>query len=195
MFCKKLTLRFHLQQTVLSQIVLRLGSRIQVQENFFQIKKKATASCLYSHGIITNKVKRKTYVKEAKKLFDKKGIKYEKKGKLSEFHNDYFFAYCEYYIQNKELNRKTEKLRDIHGFSNMLSTCFALILILGILLQAVSKYLFHLPFVTYIKISSLFTLIPVYAALSIIFWFRMKKNINYRIRMILGIYDASINEH
>ena len=52
-----------------------------------------------------------------------------------------------YYIQVREQHQKTEKMRDIHGISNMLSTCFSILTICGLLLHLINAFIYELSFV------------------------------------------------
>ena len=85
-------------------------------------------------------------------------------------------------------------MREVHGISNMLSTCFALLPIMSGIVYLFSM-LFNLSeFVEIPTLGQLFITIGLFILLAIVFWFRMKKNILNRIRMVMGIYEASIDK-
>lgn len=176
-----------------------IGSCIQefgsfLQKKKFRVQENAVSSFLNNPKVINNEVKRQVYIKEAKKVFNKKGIRVNNNS-FSEEQCNYFFAYCVYYIQVREHHQKTEKMRELHGISNMLSTGFAILTIVNVFVLIFN--IFSIDEILYIEKISLIrilALIFIFAILSVVFWFRMKKNILYRIRMVLGIYEASIDK-
>lgn len=114
-----------------------IGSCIQefgsfLQKKKFRVQENAVSSFLNNPKVINNEIKRRVYIEEAKKIFNKKGIRI-KNNKFSEEQCNYFFAYCVYYIQVREHHKKTEKMRELHGISNMLATGFAILTVVGIL--------------------------------------------------------------
>ena len=164
-----------------------------LQKKIFRIQENAISSFLNNPNTIRNEVKRQVYIEEAKKLFKKKGI-HIKGNKFTEEQCNYFFAYCVYYIQVREHHKKTEKMRELHGISNMLSTCFAILPIIGVVIHLINAYFIDFEFVENISFTQIIIFICVFIFLATVFWFRMKKNILYRIRMVLGIFEASIDK-
>lgn len=83
-------------------------------------------------NIIPNNIKRKIYKRYAEDIIKEKfsfeqndtGLAYTK-----EDLSNYFYAYCVYYIQIREKNKKTEKLRDIEGLAMSLSLAFLMLTI------------------------------------------------------------------
>lgn len=100
-----------------------IGAELQGVELFVIEKKKVTVEremiqtfLNKNSNVIPNKEKLKIYRNEARSLFKTKNIKVKGKN-FSREQCEYFFAYCNYYIQVKGENKKTEKMRGIKGIS------------------------------------------------------------------------------
>lgn len=155
------------------------------QKKVFRVYEKSISTFLNDSSIVDNEIKYMVYRNEANKLFKLKGIK-ARKDKFSVEQNKYFFSYCVYYIQIRGQHEKTEKLREISGLSNILSTCFAILFIIGC-----GGWIYQM--ISGINDLQILITIIIFAMLAIVFWFRMKKIILYRIRMVLCIYEACID--
>lgn len=155
-----------------------------IQDKGFKIQDKAMKSFLTDSNVINNETRQLALKKEAAKVFNSKGILFDKENITPE-QNHYFYAYCVYFIQIRGLDEKTEKMRTLHGISGMLSLCFFVLSFIGFFrvsyLCIIDNNLSIPLFVTFIA----------YIILSIIFWYRMKKDIYYRIRMVAGIYEVA----
>ena len=167
---------------IIGSCIQEIGSFIQNKK--FRFKEKAIRKFLNNKNVIGNETKRLIYINEAKKLFKDKGIKLNG-NKFTKAQCSYFFTHCLYYIQVRGYHGKTERMREIYGLSNMLSTCFAILSLIGCvniiyLLMNDFEYCHNL------------ILIIVFSVLAVVFWFRMKRDNLNRIRMIMGIYEACI---
>ena len=177
---------------IIGSIIQELGSFIQ--NKFFKIQDKAISSVLEDTSIINNEIKRKICVREAKELFERKNIKLNKGEKFTSVQSHYFYTYCIYYIQIRDQHNKPEKMRGLQGISNMLSTSFAVSSFCGIIAYIFQPQLTNTSYVQKLDIKYFILTLIIYVSLSIIFWFRMKKNILYRIRMVLNTYEANVDK-
>lgn len=171
-----------------------IGSCIQELGSLWnkKIEKKAISNIFSNlnvfgkEKVITNEIKRKIYEKELKTLLNAKCSE-EKTPDVTRDQCEYFFAYCVYYIEVRNHNKKTEKMRALYGISSMLSVCFFILFIISIcnlLYRSINIRISYLDIV----------FISIFFILSIVFRFRMIKNLLYRIRMVLAVYEASIDQ-
>lgn len=151
----------------------------------FKTNKKTYIENIFNNsGPISNSLKRRIYkqyaqeIATSKELFSNDIIVFD--SELS----SYFFAYCTYYIQVHEQNKKTEKLRDIEGLSMSFSLVFLILTVASFIALILSK-LFYVNGIV-LECVSFF----VYATLSIIFDYRAEKALKNRIRMTLAVYEA-----
>ena len=197
-FTKVNSLEKVLYFTIVLCVCYVIGSCIQevgslFQNKCFDVQDKAISNLLNDYEVVGNRQKHKVYVDKAKKLFESKDITiYD--NCFSEDQCKYFFAYCVYYIQVRDYNKKTEKMRDVHGISNMLSTSFAILFIFGSLTILINTIFGAELLFEYTPSIKSIILLVIYAVLAVLFWFKMKKNILYRIRMVLGVFDASTDK-
>lgn len=174
---------------VIGSIIQELGSF--AQNKISKIQYRAISSVLNNESILKNKIKREICSKEARELFKTKNIKLKKDEFTSE-HCHYFYTYCLYYIQIREQHKKLEKMRGLQGISNMLSTNFGISAFGGIITYLFQAHLANTSYIQKIDFKTFAVIIITYISLSIIFWFRMKKQILYRIRMVLNTYEANV---
>lgn len=160
------------------------GSWIEL--NKLKIQSTMTGTFLLdSSNVITNIEKRKVYQKKAKELFETKSIEV-KDNEFTKDQCEYFFAYCSYFVQVKGQNKKTEKMRGLKGLSSLWMVCFALLFLIGltrIVLMIINGANFE-------KMMFPFFSTIAFLVLSITSYYRMKTNIRYWIRMILGTYEV-----
>ncbi len=164
-------------------------SSFSLQGKIFKIQDNAIETLLIDPNVVKNEIKRKIYIKEAKKLFLDKKLDFDEKS-ITREQCKYFYAHCLYYIQIRGLSNKTEKLRALHGVANMLSTSFAVLSVIGIIIVIFTL----LDTSSNSSIIKLMILIFSYGMLSILFWFKMKNTYLYRIRMVMGIYEVAIDQ-
>lgn len=100
-----------------------------------------------------------------------------------------FFAYCIYYLHVKGLDKKTEKLRETQGLSELFSCVFYSAPLVSILIFAFQR-LFSCD-VNLVKQFVVATYIFC-VLMGLIFYKRYKISCRNRIRMVLSIYDACI---
>lgn len=168
-----------------------IGFELQGVGSWIEINKLKTQSEMTGtflrddSNVITNKEKLKVYQKKAKELFKTKNIKV-KNNEFTKDQCEYFFAYCSYFVQVKGQSKKTEKMRGLKGLSSLWMVCFALLFLIGLaqitlmLINGVNFEKMKFPFLSTIA----------FIVLSITSYYRMKTNIRYWIRMILGTYEV-----
>ena len=141
-------------------------------------------TCLKKNELVTNEAKLNIFRKKAREYFG-----------LPEFGDDQdftpdqcaaYFAYCIYYLHVRGVDKKTEKLRETQGLSELMTLVFALIPILSLII--------HLVLNTYEKIDKY---ILVAYGLCVIcvaaFSVRATRAMENRIRMALAVYDACVD--
>ena len=159
-------------------------------------RKTTEQSCMKNifseSGPITNAKKRDRYQKLAKDFISQTPtLSGESEPLKQDDVLSYFFAHCAYYIQVKNLNRKTEKLRDIEGLSASLSFVFlglAIFSFLTILINAYQIIINQQNRYEEIVWSIIISFIGI--IFSVLMDCRTEKSINNRIRMTLAIYDV-----
>lgn len=176
-----------------------IGSFIQeiglfMQDKITKVQDRTISNILNDDTIVKGGIKRQICVKEARELFQKKNIKYSKKGKFTSDQCHYFYTYCIYYIQIREQHKKTEKMRNLHGISSMLSTNFALSVLIGIIFHILFPNILQTSYIKNIDINYLIIILIIYSLLAIMFWMRMKKHILHRIRMVLNTYEVNVDK-
>lgn len=163
------------------------------------LKKTTVEGCIINifspNGPITNSEKRARYLELAKGFISETSI-----FKKTDYHLDdlvkqddvvsYFFTHCVYYIQIKNQNRKTEKLRDVEGLSEALSLAFLILSIFSIVTILIN-ILFNRQNNAEGIIWSI-AICVISAVFSVLMDCRTEKSINNRIRMTLAIYDVEM---
>ena len=161
-----------------------------IEKKYCRIHRNIISTFLNKPEIVGNEIKRMLYREKARKLFKEKMIFTipEQNENFSGEQCRYFFSHCEYYLQVNEFNKKTEKMYEIQGLANMLMVCFGFLSIGGCF------RLYYL-FMTKSDVTQTLILSIIFSVLCIIFYFRMKKVILYRVRMILSTYDVSTDKN
>lgn len=152
----------------------------------FKTDKAAWSDRIFEEtGPITNNLKRQVYIEYAKKLAMEKELFPDNQIELNRSFATYFFGYCVYYIQVRNQNQKTEKLRDIEGLSMSLSLVFLILTVISVLTLIPALRLSCVSHIIYAAICSL-----GYAFFSIIFDCHTEKAMKNRIRMTLAVYEV-----
>lgn len=160
-------------------------------------RKTTLQSCMRNiftdDGPITNVYKREWYRKLAKDFINQTSTISGDADVLMERYDvaSYFYAYCVYYIQIRNQNRKTEKLRDIAGLSEALSLVFLILAVFSFIVTLISCFQIVLNLQNILgEPLSLTIICLVCAFFSVLMDYRTEKSINSRIRMTLAIYDV-----
>lgn len=157
-----------------------------IMQKIFKIQSKMTGSFLLDENdIISNHLKKKVYQQKAKELFKAKNIEV-KNNKFSVEQCEYFFAYCSYFNQVNGQSKKTEKMRGLKGISGLWMICFTSLFLIGGI-----RLLYLIPIYKSFKESfPLLFIIGIFGVLAATSYNRMKTNIKYWIRMVLGVYEV-----
>ena len=161
--------------------------------------------------IISNSLKGKIYSKYAALLVNEKKIWLTKNGErikrgvqteadTSEdgyqipinIRDEYFFAYCVYYLRTHNQDAKTEKLRDIEGLSESLSLVFLILAVISAILTAfLTVRLLFVPN-SILKDGIWLELLCAlaFSAFSIVFDYQAEEALKNRIRMTFALYEA-----
>lgn len=157
---------------ILSRLVIKVGKVNYINHIFVD------------PNLITNPLKRKRYKQYAVEFAKRKCLFPNGRVKCNEALSAYFFAYCVYYIQVREKDKKIEKLRDIEGLAMSLSLIF-LFLTLGSMFTLGVCFFYSAGWILFGIIELL-----VNAAFSILFDCYAERAIKNRIRMTLAVYEA-----
>lgn len=136
------------------------------------IKKKIMKSLLRDNNknVIKNRQKLKIYRKKAEKLFEAKKINTADWD--NEEYYEYFFSYCDYFIQEKGKEKKAEKMRGLRGLSSLLMVCFLI-----------------MTFMNFIWGNKNLVIIIIFLISAVLNGIRMIINTIYRIRIVLATYE------
>lgn len=157
-----------------------------VEQNKLKTQCTMTETFLLDNSkVITNTEKLKVYQTKARELFKEKNIEI-KDNKFSREQCEYFFAYCNYFVQVKGQNKKAEKMRGLKGLSSLWMVCFALLFAIGL----VQSILLLINEAAFKEIMLSFFSASTFLLLSITSYYRMKTNIKYWIRIILSTYEV-----
>lgn len=180
LFCAVILLLCYVTGFALQAISSIVGKGIKIQS------KMTSTFLLDGNNVIKNTVKLRIYQEKAKELFIRKNI-HVKDNNFTPEQCEYFFAYCSYFTQVHGQSKKAEKMRGLKGLSSLWLICFALLSLLGVI------RIFYLILFIQSNLNSLILAIIstlIYCALIFISYFRMKIDITYWIRMLLGVYEV-----
>lgn len=142
-------------------------------------------TCLNKKQLIKNDIKLQVFREKAKKY-----LNIEKLELNEDFTTDQcstYFAYCIYYLHVRGQDKKTEKLRETQGLSELLTLVFASIPILSITL--------HLLFGTsFLSIKPILFIYVLFLLFSYAFLRRFRRAMKNRIKMVLAVYDACVDK-
>lgn len=144
--------------------------------------------CLISLDVVGNKAKLESYKKKASKFLSSQvpdfNKEFENNGNgYTEDHCSYFFAYCVYYIQIHNQDKKPERLREVQGLSMLLTCVFALIPLVDMMISIIPGNVLNCVCVN-------FGIYVLCAVFTFIFVQKYKRDIKNRVRMVLAVYDA-----
>lgn len=160
-----------------------LGANLE-NIKFFNMKRKLTTAFLINEAIIDNSVKLEQYRKYAKDILKIKGIEFSED--FTPEQNGYVYSYVEYYIEQKGRNKKFEKMRALYGMSKSLLCCMVVIMLICVVGISFGCKLYGFDITRSLWL-------VLYSAISIlIYYFRTKRCMKYRIRMMMGIYEACV---
>lgn len=146
-------------------------------------EKNKIENCLSNPNVIDNIQKLNRYKKKANMYFfsiDKEKDTYD------QIECSTFFAHCVYYIQVRNKNEKTERLREVEGLSMLLSGTFVLIPFASVFIGALTNTIYH-----NICIKLLIYIFSI--AFALVFYNKYQSDILNRIRMVFAVYDACVD--
>lgn len=154
---------------------------------FFDIKmqyeKKLIETCLNNNKLIKHNVRLKIIRDKANDYF------HENKKEDDIFTEDQcftFFTHCVYYLHAHGQDKKTEKLRETEGLSELLTLVFAFI--------PVSSIIIHILLgTTYLALKPTLLIYMLFAIFFCAFLKRSIRAIENRIKMVLAVYDACVD--
>lgn len=193
----------------IKQLIYMICNKLRLRRLFFKVNNYSYINTIFTkNGPITNKNKRIRYKELAQQLVAKNlSNKYGKIPQKIFLDNNpklvsYFFAYCIYYIQVCDKNKKTEKLRDIEGLSKSLSLTLSILSLVSVITTILLSIMEWQGIKTIWKLKAAYgTTGIVFAFISIIvcvicsiaFDYRTERTLINRIRMTLAIYEAEMD--
>ena len=176
---------------VLIGISLVLGSVISEIEYlvFYYMLRwedKLISKCLVDFRVVGNMRKYEIYREKARRYFRQEG--YNKKvNEFTEEESSAFFAHCVYYTQIRNQHKKSERLRDVTGLSGILAVVFGILVICDILI-CIRYFIFG------VNILSSLILFLFYSICAGALTFRYRRALKNRIKMVLAVYDVSVEK-
>lgn len=145
--------------------------------------------CLIGDELIDNSVRREFLLAKA---YDY--LKINKKTQTTQLNYtqcEAFFIHCVYFLHNRNLDKKVEKLREAAGLSEVLTCVFGVTPILSMLIFILGP---DINIYNDINIKFVNSIYIICWALAIMFYERYKMASQNRIRMTLGIYEACVDK-
>lgn len=162
-----------------------LGAIInEISHCFFKTKlkleEKAIGKCLNDPAVVDNSEKLARYRRKAAvHFFSSK----QNKGRYSPKECSDFFAHCVCYIQIRNQDKKTERLREVQGLSMLLSCVFALIPLISLVIAAITNTICD-------NACAKLWIYPISLIFAVVFGFKYNKDMHNRVRMVLAVYDV-----
>lgn len=117
------------------------------------------------------------------------------------YNNGYIFSISQYYVSVKGKDKKVEKLRALFSMSKTLMSCFFLLSIcaLGVLAFNIDMSIgicsnLGLPIHGFEHCVDKIIMIAVFAGIGVAFWFRAKRTMRNFLLILLGTYNAILEE-
>lgn len=149
-----------------------------------QWEKNLIDTCLNKSKLIKNEIKLDIFRKKANDYLDIDVLDINEDYSIDQCST--YFAYCVYYLHVRGLDKKTEKLRETQGLSELLTLVFASVPISSIIIQILSG-------TTCLNIKPFFYIYALFALCACAFLRRTKRAMENRIKMVLAVYDACVN--
>lgn len=150
----------------------------------FQKEEKALWKKLNNGKLFDNEIRMNELLKEAKKYLNIK----KSERSLTDKQWSAFFAHCIYYLQIKNLDKKTEKLYETEGLSGLLACTFFSAALSNVVIIGIQKSFFYNMVDLKIIITQIVLGIIIYTILGIILYFRYIFVNRSRIKMVFSIY-------
>ena len=165
---------------------LIIGMILQVVADYIIKEKIGWERKVIGYELITgklfkNKIRTDSIIKKARRYLNISGDT-----NLDAEKCEAFFSYCVYYLQIKGFNKKTEKLYETQGLSELLTCTFFAVPLSSICILFIQKFIFNMGNLSFDFVKNIYI---VSILLGIIFYCRYKLAGRNRIRMILSIYD------
>lgn len=145
-----------------------------------ELEKRTIGKCLSDPAVVDNSEKLERYRRKAiVHFFSKK----QDKDTYSEKECSDYFAHCVYYIQVRNQDKKTERLREVQGLSMLLSCVFALIPLISLAIAAITHTVCDNACVK-------LWIHPIFLIFAVVFGFKYNRDMHNRVRMVLAAYDA-----
>ena len=180
LFCAVILLLCYVIGFALQAISSIVGKGIKIQS------KMTSTFLLDGNNVIKNTVKLRIYQEKAKELFIRKNI-HVKDNNFTPEQCEYFFAYCSYFTQ---VHGQSKKSREDAWFERLVQSLVNMFCPIKFVRRDTNLYL-----ILFIQSNLNSLILPIistliYCALIFISYFRMKIDITYWIRMLLGVYEV-----
>lgn len=194
---------FHLVFAILFYLVSSyiLGLIIQFCGQYFFIKrerkmaeeslKELNTAKLFFKSPFNGSFKLEIFVKDAQDIFDKKNLgPFDPNNRE---HNSYFYSFCVYHNQIYGFNQKMEKLREVWGLSQELTTASFILALLSLIAASILGIRYNIgPNSTSpLEIIKDIILMVIFLGLTFIFFCRAQLALRNRIRMDYSVFHVS----
>ena len=153
-------------------------------ENVFVWEKKYIEHCLNKNQLIKNDVKLRQFRIKAEAYLNVKEMGEDDDFSINQCAT--YFAYCVYYLHVHGQDKKTEKLRETQGLSEILTLVFVLIPFASVLFYILGD-------VIYVNVKLIFVFYLMCVGCFYAFLKRSKRATENRIKMVLAVYDACVD--
>lgn len=158
--------------------------------NQMKYETRMIENCLNSSELFSSADRRKKFVEKAMEYLGDLSSCLNNNKEVGKEQCSAFFAHCVYYLQLKKIDGKCERLRETQALSELLSGVFATAVILDIFIVVlfVGNILTEAERGVYVAICAI-----VWLTMCIGFYKRYKMAVKNRIRIVISLYDASID--
>lgn len=149
-----------------------------------KLEDKVFKNCLNKSGLIKNEYKLRDYREKAKEYLELTSINDD--DDFTPAQCSAFFGHCIYYIHVRDKDRKTEKLREVKGLSELFAFVFFLIPTISFFIYIFTNKLCSVNGTTMF----FYTLFLIFGC---IFFMRAQRALENRIKMVLAVYNACVD--
>ena len=149
-----------------------------------QLERKLIENCLNRNQLIKNDVKLQIFRKKANIYLNVSN--YDITDIFTSDQCSTYFAYCIYYLHVHGQDKKTEKLRETQGLSELLTLVFAAIPITSFIIQILSD-------TNSLSVNQTISLYTLFGWFTFVLFRRSKRAMENRLKMVLAVYDACVD--
>lgn len=152
--------------------------------NNFLLKNIILNNKTITNKIINNKFKLQVYREYGKQILANKSIRYKKEFTAEQCR--YIYSYCFYYIEVRGKSDKYEKMRGLFDLSRSLIISSVILSVWSCLVFIYTMKNMHYQDTNIVNLFQIF----LFSSIALVFYFRAKRIMRYRVRMVMGVYES-----